>query len=61
MLNWGEDPKLKMILMSGYPLGKKGAALLEQGLVSWIEKPISFGQLSQALDQALSKRIGRWG
>ena len=56
-----ETPNLKMVLMSGYPLGEKGAELLAQGIVAWLEKPISLGQLSQAVGQALSNKTGRWG
>ncbi|MCB0168739.1 MAG: PAS domain S-box protein [Anaerolineae bacterium] len=55
-----ENANLKMVLMSGYPLGKKGPALLAQGITAWIEKPISFGQLSQVISKALSNKPGRW-
>ena len=48
------NPHLKMVMMSGYPLGEKGAKLLEQGVVAWFQKPISFVQLSQIVDKALS-------
>ncbi len=48
------NPDLKMVIMSGYPLGEKGAMLLEQGVVDWFQKPISFGQLSQVVGKALS-------
>jgi len=54
------NPDVKMILMSGYPLDKKGSDLLEQGVIAWLKKPISYGELSQALGQALAKRKGRW-
>lgn len=47
-------PDLKMVIMSGYPLGEKGARLLEQGVVAWFEKPMSFEQLSQVMSQALT-------
>lgn len=48
------NPQLKMILMSGYPLGKQGADLLEWGLVDWFEKPITMKRLSQVIGQALA-------
>jgi len=54
------DPSLKMIVMSGYPLGNRGADLLAGGVVDWLQKPVSFGQLSQAVAQALSDHPGRW-
>lgn len=54
------DPDLKMVVMSGYPLGEKGARLLRQGIVAWLEKPVSFRQLAQVVGKALSNKIGRW-
>jgi two-component system, cell cycle sensor histidine kinase and response regulator CckA len=56
-----KTPQVKMVIMSGYPLGGNGATLLEQGVVAWLKKPMSFEQLSQAIGKALSKRKGRWG
>ncbi len=55
-----ENPHLKMVMMSGYPLGEKGARLLKQGIVAWFQKPISLGQLSQILGKALTNEKGRW-
>ena len=49
-----ENPHLKMVIMSGYPLGGTGTTLSDQGLVSWVQKPISFGQLSQVVSEAMS-------
>ena len=54
------SPELKMIIMSAYPLGEQGSHLLEQGLVSWFKKPVSFGQLAQIIGMALSNRKGRY-
>jgi DNA-binding NtrC family response regulator len=56
-----KTPQIKMIIMSGYPLGETGAALLQQGVVAWFEKPIPIGQLSDTVSKALSGRKGRWG
>jgi PAS domain S-box-containing protein len=52
-------PALKMVIMSGYPLGEKGAELLEQGLIDWFQKPASFKQLSQIMGQALGESPGQ--
>ncbi|MCK4515168.1 MAG: response regulator, partial [Spirochaetaceae bacterium] len=49
-----EDQHLKMVMMSGYPLGEKGATLLEEGVVAWFEKPISMRELSQIVGSALA-------
>jgi hypothetical protein len=43
-----------MILISGYPLGKKGKQLIEEGLVAWGQKPISLEKLSQFVGNALT-------
>jgi len=49
-----ENPHLKMIMMSGYPLDEKGAALLKEGVVAWFEKPITVNELSRIVGSALS-------
>ncbi|MDX1687115.1 MAG: PAS domain S-box protein [Candidatus Promineifilaceae bacterium] len=36
-----EEPNLKMVVMTGYPLEDQGRSLLEQGIVDWIHKPFS--------------------
>lgn len=50
-----QRPDIKIILMSGYPLVENGAQFLEQGIVDWFQKPISYGNLSQILNKALGK------
>jgi PAS domain S-box-containing protein len=49
-------PDVQMIIMSGYPLGERGATLMAQGIVAWIEKPVSLSQLSQVVGKGLLKR-----
>jgi len=49
-----EAPNTKMVMMSGYPLGSKGADLLEKGIVDWFEKPVTYGDLSSIVSKALS-------
>ncbi|MCA9719346.1 MAG: response regulator, partial [Myxococcales bacterium] len=51
-----EDPAMRMILMSGYPLEGRGPELLAQGVVAWLEKPFSVRRLSQVVSAALSER-----
>ena len=51
-----ENPDIKMMMMSGYPLGEKEAELLKKGGVIWFQKPVSLGPLSQVVDKALSAR-----
>ncbi len=50
-----QHPAIRMVMMSGYPLAEKGAKLLEQGLVAWFQKPISFEDFSQIINKALSR------
>ncbi len=49
-------PDVQMVIMSGYPLGERGATLLEQGVVAWVEKPVSLSQLSHVVGKGLLKR-----
>ena len=51
----GQTPALKMVMMSGYPLGQRGAKLLRQGVVNWIQKPTLLADLSQVISQALAR------
>ena len=42
-----------MILMSGYPLNKEAATAIEQDAISWINKPMPLGKLSQIIGKTL--------
>lgn len=46
------DPKVKVIIMTGYPLGGGTRELLEEGQVFWIQKPLNTATLSAAVRQA---------
>ena len=48
-----EMPQLKMIIMSGYPLGQKGQTLLQKGLSGWLKKPATYEQVSRSINLAL--------
>jgi CheY-like chemotaxis protein len=50
-----QDPHIKVVMMSGYPLVEQGDELWAQGVVDWIQKPVSFHDLSQIVSRALSK------
>jgi PAS domain S-box-containing protein len=56
------NPEIKMVIMTSYPLEKKGLELLREGLVAWFEKPLSLQKLSNIMDQASfgAKNRGRW-
>ncbi len=55
-----EDPDLKMVIISGQGLGAREETLLAQGMVAWMQKPVSFDQLAQVIDKALAGQRGRW-
>jgi len=48
------DADAKMVVMTGYPLaGVEGRALLQQGIVDWIQKPVDLVHLAQLVSGAL--------
>lgn len=49
-----QNPDIRMVLMSGYPLQEKEARLLEEGIVDWFQKPVSFALLAETIGKALS-------
>ncbi|MCP4424332.1 MAG: response regulator [Chloroflexi bacterium] len=48
-----KEPNLKMIVITGYPLGEEGKKLLEMGIVAWMPKPLSGQQLAEIVAKAL--------
>ena len=51
---------LAVVMMSGYPLGKREEMFMEQGVVDWFQKPVTLKKLSRVMGRALSKEEGRW-
>jgi CheY-like chemotaxis protein len=51
-----QNPEIKVVMMSGYPVGEKGASLLEQGVVDWFQKPVSLQDLAQRISKALKPK-----
>lgn len=51
-----QNDSIKMVLMSGYPLDREGALLLEQGVVEWLQKPLSLRGLGQVISRVLDKK-----
>lgn len=39
--------------MTGYPPEAQAKILLSQGIVAWLQKPLSINQLARAIDEAL--------
>jgi signal transduction histidine kinase/ActR/RegA family two-component response regulator len=51
----GQHPDVKFVVMTGYPLREKGRELLTQGIVAWVQKPVTIAGLAAALEQALGQ------
>lgn len=47
------DPAIKAIMISGYPLMEEGKALVEEGVVAWIQKPFSVEKIVATVHEAL--------
>ena len=51
------NPAIQVMIMTGYPLELEGRALLEEGIVNWIQKPFSIRQLTDQIGNLLSQRV----
>jgi two-component system cell cycle sensor histidine kinase/response regulator CckA len=47
------DPAIRMVVVTGYPLGQEIATLLAQGILGWIQKPFLLNELAQVVHRAL--------
>ncbi len=47
------DPQVRVVMLSGHPLGEELEGLREQGLKGWMLKPLSVEQLADVVAQAL--------
>ena len=52
LVEW--DPEVKVIFMTGYPLEDVDKRALEQGAVTWIQKPFSMRGLAHAVRKMLA-------
>ena len=50
-------PETKMILMTGYPLGKNTRELLDREKMTWIQKPFTSEILAQTVQKILNQRV----
>jgi len=50
------NPEVRMIVMSGYPLGEKRSISDHPGVVGWIQKPIGIQSVANALSAALAEK-----
>ncbi len=51
-LQW-KHPGLRMVLMTGYPLGTETRTLLDQERVIWVQKPLNSEDLARTVRKAL--------
>jgi DNA-binding NtrC family response regulator len=49
-----QNPAVKVVAMTGYPLGPEARARLAQNTTTWVQKPLSLRQLAQTINQALA-------
>ncbi|MBN1267354.1 MAG: PAS domain S-box protein [Anaerolineales bacterium] len=49
-------PNIKMLVMTGYPLGEEERDLLEKGVVAWLQKPINSTNLAAAISSIFHAR-----
>jgi two-component system, cell cycle sensor histidine kinase and response regulator CckA len=50
-----QEPELKMIILTGYPLADHGKELLEQGVVAWLQKPYDADEIALKVRAALEQ------
>jgi CheY-like chemotaxis protein len=46
-----QHPDIKVVMMTGYPLGEEAARLAAEGVVGWLHKPMSMSQLAQIISR----------
>jgi CheY-like chemotaxis protein len=47
------NPAIKVVILTGYPLGEETAELVSLGVIDWLQKPVNYKQLAQAVSRAL--------
>jgi signal transduction histidine kinase/GAF domain-containing protein/ActR/RegA family two-component response regulator len=50
-------PDIKVVMMTGYPLGDGTRELLDQGQVIWIQKPLNSSTLGRTISEALQNKV----
>jgi len=48
-----ENPAVKILLMTGYPLGEETERLMARGLTAWVKKPLNLNRLAQVISRTL--------
>ena len=47
------DPKVRMVIVTGYPLGEEKRELTELGISGWVQKPLDMHRIQQVVQNAL--------
>lgn len=47
------NPGVKIVALTGYPLEAEAKGLLSQGIVEWLDKPLSIEELAKTVNRAL--------
>ena len=50
-----KDPKVLVVVMTGYPLGEVGPIQLPEGVKAFLQKPLSLNQVSKTLNNVLAR------
>jgi len=50
-----QNPNVKMVVMTGYPLGEEEQQLLSQGIIAWVQKPLNITRLAQTVNEVLKQ------
>ena len=54
-----QDPDIKVVIMTGYPLGEEAPKVLAQGIVDWLQKPLPMAQLANTVSRVLQNGVGK--
>jgi len=54
-------PQTKVLFITGHPLGKESQELLENGSVSWLQKPFSIQEFNLAVRRLAGERLPEAG
>ncbi|MFQ5829968.1 MAG: PAS domain S-box protein [Candidatus Methylomirabilia bacterium] len=54
------DPRVKVIVLTGYPLGEESRELLAKGTVMWLQKPLQLATVARAIRQVLTGSVGEF-
>ena len=49
-----QNPDVKVVAMTGYPLEDSAEALLAEGIANWVQKPMRLGELARVLKEVLA-------